>query len=99
MSADLLRRAAALMRERAEAATFVDSTGGAVPWYMDPNDFDEGDAEHINSWSPAVAIAVADWLDVTADMYPCQCGLMGDDPLCEHEQALAVARLYLGEPT
>jgi len=97
MSADLLRRAAALMRERAEAATpgpwvsVVNSPGiactdcmgtsqrhwfaGVVPegsphrqtWLTGVRGHDEalarGDSDHIASWHPAVALAVADWLD------------------------------------
>lgn len=87
MSADLLRRAASLMRERARSAT-------ESPWSA-PDVFgviraeygsgDDGtlvhgdscgcgggistdtDAEHIASWHPVVALAVADWLDAEAE--------------------------------
>lgn len=129
MSAEVLRRAAALMRERAEAATegewFVAHIPeSAVPsphaidrWYV-MGFFDgdtrkptgpsamceyEPDAVHIASWHPAVALAVAEWLEAKAeqdDKGTC------DDPrgccnLCEHDYghvaALAVARAYLGE--
>lgn len=115
MSARTLRRAAALMRERAQAAT-------AGPWSLVPGAAnvwhfpEEGapavvvkaigravgmsDAEHIASWHPAVALAVADWLDVAADSPTCicDCHLADGDPHCEHSAALAVARAYLGEP-
>lgn len=77
MSADveLLRKAARLMRERASDATpgpwkpdaevvkvderrhVADAFGLADKW---PN------AAHIASWHPAVALAVADWLDQKA---------------------------------
>lgn len=111
MSAEILRRAASLMRERAEAAD-------TVTWYdvetllagttLDPLDALE-DAEHIASWHPTGALAVADWLTVTAwwleDEWP-------DDPDAPMDwesstgataervkAALAVARAYLGEET
>ncbi len=45
------------------------------------------DAAHIASWHPAVALAVADWLDEEAAWTG-----QGDD-----KHALAVARAYLGE--
>lgn len=85
MSAEVLREAAALMRERAEAAT-------PGPWFV-PDADDEyvgpadvvGDGEpgeryiicehagcdatHIASWDPAVALAVAKLLDDTAETW------------------------------
>jgi hypothetical protein len=108
MSAEVLREAAALMRERAEYAT----TG---PWttpepedeYWGPRDVvgpgEPGfryliceragnDAEHIASWHPAVALAVADWLERCVR-------LLADGRSCygpEVESALAVANAYLG---
>ena len=110
MSADTLRKAAALMRERAEAAL-------RGPWealgsehalgYFDvvqPADMDReiaarvwpSNAEHIASWHPAVALAVADWLDGVA------WAIDSDDELAEPgfgepTAAFAVARAYLGE--
>ena len=117
MSAETLRRAAALMRERGEAA-------GAAPWYADarpaelPGDatstylrhsvwgtdaYGKGNtpyiaeangrsgAEHIASWHPAVALAVADWLDEAADEFGAQVGSIWIS--C----AQSVARAYLGE--
>ena len=118
MSAERLREAAALMRERAEAT----SNKGQHPWLMtetnlDADEFDvwtfienhhwtvavadfDKDAEHIASWHPAVALAVADWLDATADRIDA-----GRDPKLggrrNHgwrgsREALAVANAYLG---
>lgn len=101
MSADLLRRAAALMRERAEAAT-------AGPWVAAGNvvegvgtvTFDKhmlsNDAEHIASWHPAVALAVADWLGRTADIEDDNHDALGWSPL-DISAELAVARAYLGD--
>ena len=131
MSADLLRRAAALMRERAEAATpgpwrFTDSEavndvwdGGMVvvstdadpianvldEWYEpDPGEpAPINDAEHIASWHPAVALAVADWLDATAAEHESDSGNERADAFfaafdtAPDVAALAVARAYLGE--
>ena len=63
--ADLLRRAAALMRERAEAVP-------AGPWFETERLSDvlgavsvtpRLDAEHIASWHPAAGLAAADLLD------------------------------------
>lgn len=53
------------------------------------------DAAHIASWHPAVALAVADWLDIMAD---CAAVLEGFDldPSKTEVAALAVARAYLG---
>lgn len=122
--AETLRKAASLMRERAEAAT-------PGPWRTsharqthvwadrDPagfdafhvahccdalgRDADAGDAEHIASWHPDVALAVADWLEsawmdwvreessLGARSVRSMSGASNDaDP-----RALAVARAYL----
>lgn len=106
MSADLLRRAASTMRERAEAAQ---ASANGEPWYpaSEMHDLIGGgsrntaDAQHIASWHPAVALAVADWLDATADRVD-----MGRDPKDggrrNHgwrgsREALAVATAYLNE--
>ena len=76
MSAETLRRAAALMRERAETATPGpwECTGDHLVWPSEngpgANDPILGilsvthmeSAGHIASWHPAVALAVADWL-------------------------------------
>ena len=78
MSADVLRRAAALMRERANGATLT-----ADPWDVDEigavwaqeadgqpilvsSQAADADAAHIASWHPAVALKVAAWLEAEA---------------------------------
>jgi hypothetical protein len=105
MSAELLREAAALMRERAEA-TGVDEVEGwyypetlleplrlvAVPAATRP------DAEHIASWYPAVALAVADWLDEVADLYSDPSDRIVSEQAM-WDAALTVARVYLGRDT
>lgn len=98
MSASELRQAASLMRERAQKVLddianprIVNSRfPGCRPWI--------GDAEYIRSMHPAVALAVADWLDVTAahiEEHVCEaeCPPAGCDSV---HAALAVARAYLG---
>ena len=52
------------------------------------NDNCDDDAEHIASWHPAVALAVADWLETTARD-------VGTSSLAFHAAADA-ARAYLG---
>ncbi len=44
------------------------------------------DRTHITTWHPAVALAVADWLDTGANKYAC----------VDRAPMLAVARAYLG---
>lgn len=105
VSAELLREAAALIRSRAEAATYVyaehhPQAGEVVPWFEggDVYSFDETDGPHIMAWSPAVALAVADWLDATAREFDA----LGDPDLSGHPQdgrrtaGIAVATTYLG---
>lgn len=129
MSAEILRRAANLMRERAGAATpgpwLVDQPGDGAPLFIgnrtDGSVYSTADrmgdltsaaaaqrrddAEHIASWHPAVALAVADWLDSmyrrweaaenslsAMSVRAMSGGLNHPDP-----DALAVARAYLGE--
>lgn len=95
MSADVLRKAAALMRERAEAATggpwlaYGHTVEGAGTVYFDKHSL-HGDADHIASWHPAVALAVADWLDDIATRHspsdePVELCLHMDEPcsVCE----------------
>lgn len=118
MSSDLLREAAAKMRERAEAATPGpwEARHGGYSWialYDDEDSIPEGeslpsfepggsatpaDAEHIASWHPAVALAVADWLERAADEPWCcdECKFGPDHPENVAHGALAVARAYLG---
>ena len=115
MSAETLRQVAALMRERAEAATpgpwhpvqsdytFNPSIGtvnaeGAEhlrsdQWIAEAGPDGEGgmeNAEHIASWHPAVALAVAATLDQHADIH--------NTYDCVHEPCAAeeAARAYLG---
>jgi hypothetical protein len=121
MSAEVLREAAALMRERAEKAeqgrwklwgmtVMADPTGTSnvddgidVAQASTPSWCERGprtwNAEHIASWHPAVALAVADWLASVAerqiDAHDTGAILGGTD----WEHALAVARAYLGEAT
>lgn len=112
MSADvaLLRRAASLMRERAETATpgpfsVIDAGGwwtveGLERFRHLTNDVgfgeDRATAVHVASWHPAVALAVADLLDRIAWMG-------GLDPDLLHRvgmaEVVAIARAYLGEAT
>lgn len=110
MSAEILRRAAALMRDRAEAA------GTEWPWYeaadmaeaVEP--FADGysepaaDGAHIASWRPAVALAVSKLLDDTAEtweMCDADAGFRRGAYTVvvgyTREYALAVARAYLGD--
>lgn len=104
MSAEMLRRAAALMRERA---------AGSRMWY--PSDHHDGmdevpwmdrewwssvglsgiAADHAASWHPAVALAVANWLEAAARRMPDDCDCA--ECLAYEPEALAVARAYLGD--
>jgi hypothetical protein len=110
VSADVLRQAAALMRERAEAANthrrwvFVEDDDLARPFTV-LSDHEPGErtyvcenaryaGEHIASWHPAVALAVADWLYDIADTIGSVFVLPS-----QHEHAVAVARAYLGDPS
>ncbi len=109
MTADTLRRAAASMRERAEAATagpwesWQDAHAQAIVSEVGrrsfgvvaepsrgPSDYGEANAGHIASWHPAVALAVADWLDAESKR-------AADYASSARAAALAVARAYLGE--
>ena len=123
MSAETLRRAAALMRERAEAASKgpwkrfgMAGVAGSEWEVVDERRVEcdcgepvallgcatNADAEHIASWHPAVALAVADWLWETANLIEVHAGTECAEP-CLHptcrviDRALAVARAYLGE--
>ena len=91
MSSEILRRAAALMRERAEA---VPPEGLSDCWFdaeaSDLMHLRSHDREHIASWSPAVAFAVADWLDREVEWADIGAA---NSP---QPEALAVARAYLG---
>ena len=118
MSEDVLRRAAALMRERAQAATPGpwEVAPASEPYFRQPSvlareqgineewvaeckserNHGREDAAHIASWSPAVALVVADWLDLIAREL--ESGALYDLPTApECEAAHAVATAYLGE--
>jgi hypothetical protein len=88
MTAEVLREAAALMRERAEAAragrwgrtestpggtlVVADRAAGPVRVASCTGSLPEGNeanATHIASWHPAVALAVADWLEDIAERH------------------------------
>ncbi|MBO9524310.1 MAG: hypothetical protein J7518_22460 [Nocardioidaceae bacterium] len=83
----MIREAASLMRERAEAVQ-------AAP--VSPMDWSTcshvvvSEKEHIASWHPVVALAVADWLDWLAPFADLP------NPAFVVEHGLAVARAYLG---
>src|SRR4051812_1207897 len=109
-STETLRRAAALMRERAMRARAgswsvggtTDGTAAVIAQWESGRDVaictgslpdgNLANAEHIVSWEPAVALAVADLLGRVADDYPiAQYGYWS-------ECALTIARTYLGDP-
>ena len=102
MSAEILRRAASLVRERARKAQ---QSGDGEPWYpademhslIGGGSRNTADAEHIASWHPAVALAVADWLDAEASNRDAGIGGRGWFSVGGQTDALAVARAYLGE--
>lgn len=119
MSAELLREAAALMRERAKAATpgpwsevrEGESLGCLAVVAGSDDELDVApaviptNAAHIASWHPGVALAVADWLDREADGMDLIAATtrvaieIGGELTMQHsthEEALTVARAYLG---
>lgn len=108
MSADRLRAAATLLRERAEQTTRGAAWTEGHYWVedYDPNDLSgqtsmqveiggmgcEGDALYYSMMSPPVALALADWLDATTTYL--QPGFSIEDDLClSHALAVAVAIL------
>jgi hypothetical protein len=118
--AETLKRAAKLMRERAEAATagpwehplenevtygYRQAGGRHVATWIANTDAGDGDiseeqslanAEHIASWHPGVALAIADALDNEAHAAE----LVGGDADAVNlpdERILKVALTYLGE--
>ena len=133
MSAETLRKAAAMMRARADVWEFHAGRWVVVPSYaghseiramdmddpeLDPSLVDNstfvvdcdtsGTAEHIASWHPAVALAVADWLDAEALKWERVAEFdraYGDVPdegievtrANDVHHALTVARVYSGE--
>lgn len=114
MTAELLRRAASEMRARAEGADpspwdaeEPDIVGSGLSWVVYATSGEhERSIPHIASWHPAVALAVADWLDwVADDVFDADIRAAGNDFAagcdCSNcailRPALAVARAYLGE--
>lgn len=119
MSAEKLREAAALMRERAEKATsdVCPAWTSAVVRhiarncdidceYLDCEHADDeapiwdryDDAAHIASWHPAVALAVADWLDLMAEDYAPYWSEPYAAPFVPViEKAYRIASAYLGD--
>jgi hypothetical protein len=98
VSAERLREAAALMRERAEAADAL----GQVADTITTSSCEEF-AEHIASWHPVVALAVAKAMDDVADAWEIADGWaldLDDDPIRFEDTIdggwLAVATAYLG---
>jgi len=93
VSAELLRKAAREMREKATSAR--GSLSDNVPeWHAVRGLMADGktreDAAHIAAWHPAVALAVANWLDTVAT------SLDGGARYQFASRAVAVARAFLG---
>jgi len=103
MSAETLRRAASLMRERASATDAAPE--GAAHWFAPMTFVHDGfareDAVHIASWHPGVALTVSAWLDSVADADepPAHDGPHKGRTIAHVDEnfAVAVARAYLGE--
>lgn len=94
MSADLLRRAAATMRERAGAADALGQVADTITTAT-CQEF----ADHITSWAPPVALYVATLLETIADEPWC-CDEDKYDPVNDNRvvlAAVALAGTYLGE--
>lgn len=102
MSVELLRRAAKVLREAAEAAS-------AGPWHAHPDGLvwperigdpvsgstEVEDADYIALMHPPVALALADWLNLKADC----AGVWPGDMTETDRTALVVARTILREPS
>ena len=95
MSADALRTAAELMRARAEAAR---PDARWVTANQLRGEFDAETSDHIASWHPTVALAVADWLEWEADEAERFNAQTRAPRQMVPRRALAVARTYLGDP-
>lgn len=106
-AAEELRTAAALMRDRARNATpgpwetdSDDCCVGSAPMNRPGDDYwvlmrpgaTRGDLAHIASWHPAVALAVADWLEAEASAADRE---YEGDPTY-FLPSVTVARTYLG---
>lgn len=106
-----LRAAATLMRERArgtaEPAPWFAMRSGAVASITESSkiaftvaETSKGagtTADHIASWHPGVALAVADWLDGIASKEAARVSCGTRYPVTGIDEALTVARAYLGE--
>lgn len=84
--------------EDGSADSYVISLAGLTSNWEDVGESMVGqDAEHIASWHPAVALAVADWLDSTSSFVE----MYGEGGAADRGysllRSLAVARAYLGE--
>jgi hypothetical protein len=104
VSASTLRAAAALIRQRATLRN-ADTAAvlGLPPWtatarfvyHSGGNPIAEAvgptTAEHIASWHPTVALAVADLIDTILKVGPVDGG-------AEWDATVTLARTYLGEP-
>jgi hypothetical protein len=102
-----IRRAAALMRERATKATpspweAEENTAVVAPNYGDDGwtvfydeDAHRRDITHIASWHPAVALAVADLLDTLAVGIESAAADRCENAYIDEVAVLAVARAYL----
>lgn len=108
--ADILREAATLIRERANLVTQGAQWSGGNYWITDydPSDptgqtamqrliggMNEPDADHYANLTPAVALAVAAWLEWMADRSESSNGIPAMRGL-GLDEALTVARTYLG---
>jgi hypothetical protein len=103
-NADVLREAAALMRSNAEGVdpwhgwgdVTLPERSGPVAYAEDMSGYLGGEwGVHAGSWHPAVALAVADWLEDTAHLIEWHVQ-NGGIPYAQPHLALAVARAYLG---
>ena len=114
MSADILARAAKLLRGQAigaESGPWTTSPSKHVPGRYVHVDAPNGpqvcsaattawnNADYIAMMHPGVAFALADWLDLMAWQHVTFGQNMSDFLLDHSNRALAVARLILGEAT
>ena len=106
MSVELLRRAAAKMRERAERC--IEVNGGDKVWKIEDGgiftdggrvittSIDDDDIPHIASWHPDVALAAATALEKYAAMVDESQCFFGEDGVDDAMLAFACA-YHLGE--
>lgn len=99
--AETIRRAAALMRQRAAAATGspwrVESDGAGTLWVQttmapiactgdEADPLVIADSEHIASWHPAVALTVAAWLEAEVACHEKAVEMLAKNPAPEGYQ-------------